>query len=144
MSRVVAVVSHAGAADALSDLATEHSLAVVGPVRADGAPSRVTHELRVGERSRLSQAVVRIAWRSAVGRNLIRNTPLDQSRRLWRAARADRAVRALVRDADIVLAVDRDAVFTVWKMTRSRQYGDRWAAVFGASAARYVAANHVG
>ncbi len=141
MSRIVAVVSHPGTVDALADLAEEHDLAIVGPRPARTGVMQVTHPVDLGTRSPLSAAIVRVAWRSAAGRNLIRTSPLDQSRRLWRATRSDRAVRELITGADVVVAADRDAVFTVWKMTRSRRFGQGWAAVFGASAARYIAAS---
>ncbi len=136
MSKVVAVVSRASAADAVGDLGEGVDVIVVGPTSAE--PSAVDHRIAMPPRGRLSGRIVELAWRSAVGRNAIRVTPLDDSRRLWRAARKDRELRELIRSADVVLAADRDAIFTVWKMTRSRSYGAGWSAVFGAAAARFA------
>ncbi|GAB2842080.1 hypothetical protein ACFQ0P_01640 [Microbacterium insulae] len=140
MSRVVAVVSHPGAVEALADLAAEHDLTVIVP--GDVAPGTMPHTYpaAVPVRAPVAARIVSAAQRSAIGRNLVRISPLDQSRRLWRAVRDDPRIADLIRSADIVVAADRDAVFTVWKMTRTRRFDGPWAAVFGVAAARYAAA----
>lgn len=133
MSRVVAIVSHPGTVAGLGDLTAEHDVTVVGPSGSDVDltlhPAGVPAALR---------PLVAAAWRSPAGRNAVRISPFDRSRLLWRAARRDDALRALVAEADVVVAADRDAVFTVWKMTRRRSFGNRWAAVFGTTAARFL------
>jgi hypothetical protein len=137
MSRIVAVVSRASTIAALSGLAVDNEVIVVGP-SGDAEAARIDHALDITPRGPLSARIVALAWRSAPGRNLLRISPLDTSRRLWRTARRDQQLRSLVRSADVVVAADRDAIFTVWKMTRKRAYGTSWAAAFGATAARFA------
>ncbi|WDH79816.1 hypothetical protein PTQ19_05085 [Microbacterium esteraromaticum] len=124
---------------ALADLAARAEVVRVGPA-SKGAHS-VTHVLTPAAPRGLSQRIERLAWRSAVGRNAIRISPLDRSRRLWRAAKRDRVLHALVRDADVVVALDRDAILTVWKLSRMRDLGDSWDAVYGGSAALFALTN---
>ena len=58
MSRIIALVSHAGGADALADLAAEHDLSVVGPrdARSGAGSTSLTHAVDIPARSRLSAA----------------------------------------------------------------------------------------
>lgn len=135
MSRVVAIVSHQGAIGALGDLASA-DLSVAAPP--GDAPGQVDLMFVLQPIPSWVERILTFARRTALGRNAVRLTPLDPSRRLWRAARRDARLAELVRSADVVVAVDRDAIFTVWKMTRSRRYGTAWAAVYGASAARFA------
>lgn len=139
MSRVVAIVSDASSVAALADLGTAHELVVASP--AEAGTAGVDHVVALPPRAGLAARIVRLCWTTQLGRNVIRISPLDQSRRLWRAVRRDAALRDLVRSAEVVVAGDRDAVFAVWKMTRARTYGSRWSAVYGATAARFVLAH---
>lgn len=58
---------------------------------------------------------------NAIGRNVLRLTPLDGGRRLARAALRDARVRAAVGAADLIVVLERDGILTGWKATR------RWA-----------------
>lgn len=132
MSRIVAFVSHSGAAAALADLARDHDVTVIGPA-GDGVDIAVD----IPPVPAVLRAAVAIAWRSAAGRNLVRITPVDLSRRMWRAAHSDPRIAPLLQTADVAVAGDRDAVFTVWQLSR-RNPEASWPAVYGANAARFV------
>ncbi|WP_243224847.1 hypothetical protein [Microbacterium sp. CIAB417] len=131
MSTVAVLVSRSGSAAAIGDLDAEE-ITVIGP---DAAAYPV--ELRP-----LPLWIDRLrtlAWRTVLGRNLVRLSPFDDSRRLWNALRRDASIAAVVRDADVVVAGDRDAVFSVWQMSRkSRTFGGGWAAVYGFAAAQWA------
>lgn len=133
MSRVVVFVSHDGAAAGLGDLADENDVTIVGPA-GDGVDIAVM----VPDVPAPLRGAVSFARRSAAGRNLVRVTPLDQSRRLWRVVRKDARIAELIKNSDVVVAGDRDAILTVWKLTRKRKLGSSWPAVFGAAAARFA------
>ncbi|WP_169079689.1 hypothetical protein [Microcella alkalica] len=72
-----------------------------------------------------------------LGRLLNSLGPLDEGRVLWRAARRNGAVRAALKDADVVIAVDAAAVKTAWLARRRgwtpEAYYDHRAASFGLS-----------
>lgn len=135
MSQVVAVVSHPGARASLRDLSS-HALTVIGPASDtdDASDVVVTLPRTIAWVERLKA----LAWRSAAGRNLVRVSPVDRSRLLWRAVRNDPRVLERIRAADVVVAADRDALLTVWKMTRAKRYGSSWAAVYGVPAALFA------
>ncbi|MCR2824036.1 hypothetical protein [Microbacterium sp. zg.Y909] len=135
MSRIVAIVSQPGAIAGLGDLVVEHEVVIVGP-----SGENTDHVLRPTPLPSILRRWVDAAWRSPAGRNAVRISPWDTSRRLWRAARRDRRLRSLIAGADVVIAVDRDAVFTVWKMSRKRDVGRAWTAVYGTNAARFALA----
>lgn len=86
---------------------------------------------------RLRRAAQRLLSGSAGGRNLFRLTPWDGGRRLWRATRGNPAATQALRQADLIVAVERDAILTVWKSVHSR-LAPRAAAVHGLPAARTV------
>lgn len=137
--RVVAVSSVAQESPALAELAAEADVTRVGP--RSTATATDSYALDPRPAGAFAGRIERLAWRSAIGRNLIRITPLDRSRRLWRAAKRDRALRELVRGADVVVALDRDAILTVWKLSRERALGDGWDAVYGGTAALFALRN---
>lgn len=56
--------------------------------------------------------------RNAVLRMLLRVSPLDRGARFWRALRRDVQVDDFLRDADLLIAGDRDANFTCWQLAR--------------------------
>lgn len=71
---------------------------------------------------------------NAIGRNLLRLSPLDAGRRLARAALRDPRVRAATSVADLIVVIERDGILTGWKAAR------KWApesaqAVYGIAAA---------
>jgi hypothetical protein len=76
---------------------------------------------------------------SAIGRNVLRISPLDGGRRLARAARRDGRLREAAATADLIVVTERDGVLTGWLAAR------RWAprsaqAVYGIAAADTVIA----
>lgn len=137
--RVVAIMSSDHETPALAELAAQVELTRVGPASKD-ADAR-EHVLTPRSQGPLARRIERLAWGSALGRNLIRITPLDRSRRLWSAARGDGALHDLVREADVVVALDRDAILTVWKLSRKRELGTSWDAVYGSTAALFALRN---
>jgi len=86
---------------------------------------------------RLRRAAQRVLSGSAAGRNLFRLTPWDGGQRLWRAARRTPAAVHALQQADLIVAVERDAILTVWKSVHSR-IAPRAAAVHGLPSARTV------
>lgn len=58
--------------------------------------------------------------RSVVGRTLVRLSPADGGARLRRRIRRSRAAMAVLERADVVVACQRDAVFTAWSICRQR------------------------
>jgi hypothetical protein len=137
--RVIAIMSADHDAPALSELEAHAELIRVAP--SAKSPSPGLHPLEPLRSGPVAGRIEKMAWRSALGRNLVRITPLDRSRRLWRAARRDRALRDLVRSADVVVALDRDAILTVWKLSRMARPGETWDAVYGGTAALFALRN---
>lgn len=137
--RVVAVMSSDHESPALAELAAHADVTRVAPGATASEPD--THRVDLHPLRGLARRIEQLAWRSAFGRNLVRITPLDRSRRLWRAVKHDAALRELVRAADVVVALDRDAVLTVWKLSREHTLGDQWDAVYGGAAALFALKN---
>jgi hypothetical protein len=55
---------------------------------------------------------------SALGRNALRLTPLDNGRAFARSAGRDKSFRSAIAQADMVIAAERDAILTVWRIGR--------------------------
>ncbi|UNK69724.1 hypothetical protein [Microbacterium sp. H1-D42] len=137
--RIVAIMSSGQENPALAELAAQAEVIRVRPASKNaGTPE---HPLTLPSQGPVARRIERLAWGSALGRNLIRITPLDRSRRLWSAARRDPVLRDLVREADVVVALDRDAILTVWKLSRMRELGVSWDAVYGGTAALFALNN---
>lgn len=147
MTRVVLVSPSGAVLDNLAELgldtsagAPEHEVTVLTWERHEAAGVRTIALGRddSGTMSgRLRRAAQRLLSGSAAGRNLFRLTPWDGGRRLWRAARATPAAVQACREADLIVAVERDAILTVWKCARSR-IAPRAVAVYGLPSARTV------
>jgi hypothetical protein len=80
--------------------------------------------------SRTSRRIATALGGNAIGRNVLRLTPLDGGRRLARAALRDARFRSAVTGADLIVVLERDGILTGWTAAR------RWAsagaqAVFG-------------
>jgi hypothetical protein len=74
---------------------------------------------------------------SAIGRNVLRLSPLDGGRRLARAARRDGRLREAASTADLIVVTERDGVLTGW--LAARKWAPRSAqAVYGIAAADTV------
>ena len=86
---------------------------------------------------RMRRAVQRALSGSAAGRNVFRLTPWDGGNRMWRAVRRNPAARRALREAGLIVAVERDAILTVWKSVHSSLAPDA-AAVYGLPSARTV------
>ncbi|MGO1582279.1 MAG: hypothetical protein ACTHXO_03545, partial [Actinomycetaceae bacterium] len=82
------------------------------------------------------QSLDATARRSVPGRLLATLSPLDDTRTVWRAVRADAKAQVLVRQADVAVAVDLPAVRTAWSWLRR---GVVPVAVYGVAAAERLA-----
>lgn len=67
----------------------------------------------------LTAAGQRMLGRSVLGRNLLRISPLDAGRRFWAAARKDLRFHQAARAADVLVALERDAILTAWSATHA-------------------------
>lgn len=74
--------------------------------------------------------------RTMPGRVLARLTPLDAGVTFWRATTRSPAARQAIRDADLIVAVERDAAYAAWRWNRSARGRKALPAVFGYPAAR--------
>lgn len=107
---------------------------IVSASPADAAAGGKLSHLRLPEAMPGSSGLARRLRRSAIGRNLIRLSPWDDGRRLAAAARRSDRFRTAAAEADLIVALDRDAILTAWTAAR------RWArpdahVVFGAAPA---------
>jgi hypothetical protein len=85
----------------------------------------------------LAERLVRAMSPSAVGRELLRLTPLDPGVRFRRAANRDTRVRASLESADLVVVPERDGALAAWHAARDAARSDRRVAtVFGYPAAQ--------
>lgn len=66
----------------------------------------------------ISRLLDRTLRKSFIGLNLIRLSPWDTGRVFWRGVRRNSAARNTLLAADIVVALERDALLTVWKIGR--------------------------
>ena len=134
MTERVVVLQPGGVFDA-TELTELSAVADVTVVCRSGMPSaglRVV-ELAVPQPKGPVRSLIRAAERSPVGRTLVRLTPWDEGSAFWRAARRDAAVSALLRDALVVAAGERDGIYAAW---RARRAAKGLRAVFGIAAAR--------
>lgn len=76
----------------------------------------------------------RVLSGSAIGRNALRLSPLDPGRRFAAATRHSRGLRDEFASADVVVALERDAVLSCWHV--GRRHGVSTAVVYGIPAAR--------
>jgi len=84
-----------------------------------------------------ARAIRAVLSGSAIGRNVLRLSPLDGGRRLARAARRDGRLRAAAATADLIVVTERDGVLTGWLAART--WAPRSAqAVYGIAAADTV------
>lgn len=115
---------------ALAD-AADVTVLSFGPSSWDGAGSIAVGA--PGIRTRLSE----LARRSAPGRVLRRLSPLDPGAIFARRVRTSAEAQAVIGEADLLVSVERDAQFAVWREARRRaRRGSAVAAVAGFPAAR--------
>ena len=81
--------------------------------------------------------IARYLERSVIGRNLKRLSPMDNGRRFARAARKDKRFRDAVASADLIIALERDAILAAWTGLR-RWSSDRSRGVYGLAPRRAV------
>lgn len=84
----------------------------------------------------VSESLRRTMSGSLPGRVLSRLTPLDPGTTFWRYVRRSAAAGKALREADLVVAVERDAAYAAWKWSRSARRGKALPTVFGYPAAR--------
>lgn len=102
-----------------------------------GTPdARTDDRIRVAQRP-LPARLVAIASGNVLTRTIVRALPLDTGARFWRATRSDARVEAAVRQADLIVAPERDGAFAAWSWRRvAERRGRRIPAVAGYPAAR--------
>ena len=131
-----AIVLFATDATAIHDWERLSELAPVLTVApSDSATIEPDYVVQVPRIGSLGSKLVALGWQSALGRNMIRITPWDRSRRYWRAVRADETIRTIVESSCALVAADRDAIFAVWQFARRVP---RIPAVYGVTPARYL------
>lgn len=95
---------------------------------ADADPSATIALVRWGDRTEVtpdgtvilaqpvfSSRIVAALSRTLPGRMLVRILPIDTGVRFWRSTRRSAEIAALIRDADLIVAAERDAGFAVWQ-----------------------------
>lgn len=146
MNRVVLVSPSGSIFKSLAELGLDDPAAEARPeltvlcweAGAGEAPSiAVGHDDSATLSGRLRRAVQRALSGSAAGRNLFRLTPWDGGSRMWRAVRRSPAARQALREAGLIVAVERDSILTAWKSVHSSLARDA-AAVYGLPSARTV------
>lgn len=136
----VILLSPSGAfASALESLGlddAEDRITVVYAVTNDASADSYAEAIRLGPAALPPRgSFMATLNRSALGRNLKRILPLDGGRRFATRARKDRRFRTAAADADLIVALERDAVLAAWTGLH------RWAlrpsrGVFGLAPAR--------
>lgn len=122
----------------LDPTADEHVTVVTATAAA--FPTRGITTIRIDvPGSRVSAKAAALFGGSAVGRNVLRLTPLDGGRRFSTAAQRSAKFRAAVAAADLVVVLERDGILAGWVAAR------RWAkhtarAVFGPAPAESLLA----
>lgn len=99
------------------------------------ASEQVT-SVRVARPSGAFDALRRVASGSLPGRVLARLTPLDGGATFWRATRRSAPARTVIRSADLLVAVERDAAYAAWRWGRAARRHKVLPTVFGYPAAR--------
>lgn len=131
--------SFANAIDSLKITESSDTANGVSAIASDADDSLTV--LRLGDRALPPQnRLSALLDRSVVGRNLKRLTRLDGGLRFAASARRSPAFRAAVQEADLIVALERDAVLAGWTALR------RWAkpttrGVFGLAPARALLAS---
>jgi hypothetical protein len=81
----------------------------------------------------LTRFAIRALGNGFVGANLLRVSPWDAGRTFWRGVRRNRTAMAVLLNSEIVVALERNAILTVWKIARRSKL--RPVAVTGMAAA---------
>lgn len=146
MSRRVAILTMSGAVDDLVGAFAAHDALVTvvtangdaaATAPASGAAKVATVAVGGADLSAFGRRVRRVLWSSAAGRNLYRLTPWDGSRRLRRGIRRTQEAAAALRDADLIVAPERDTVWSAWHAVHGRR-ASKAEAVFGAVSAMAI------
>lgn len=134
----ILLLSPAGSfASSIESLKVDGSIDRATGVSASGSDAGGAIEvLELGARSLPPRhRVAALLDRSVIGRNVKRLTPLDGGLRFAAAARRHPQFRTAVREADLIVALERDAVLAGW--TALRRWGRPEArGVFGLAPAR--------
>lgn len=135
---IIVLIAPSGVvASALDQLALDpvaDTIVVVAGSRAD-APVE-THVVRTRLQS-LAARAERLLGGSAIGRNLIRVSPLDKGRRFASAVRRHDVSRSRIAEAELVVVLERDGLLTGWLSAHRWTRGDAHI-VYGLPAARTV------
>ncbi|MBN8205698.1 hypothetical protein JF550_06970 [Microbacterium esteraromaticum] len=121
-------------ASALPMIPTDSQVSVLGFESSPEVVGTVVPLQRPGGwRAKLTAA----AARTMLGRVLLRLTPLDPGVVYWRATQASDVARKAIRDADLLVASERDAAYAAWRWHRAHaKVGRQVGSVFGYPAAR--------
>ncbi|MGN6723793.1 MAG: hypothetical protein ACTHJM_14385 [Marmoricola sp.] len=92
---------------------------------------------RTGPMASLRARLLRIAAANLILRSLLRLSGFDEGRWFWTAAAKTAAAAQAAQAADVIIAADRDAVYTAWRWGHAaRRAGRATAAVHGYPAGR--------
>ncbi len=102
-----------------------------------GASSADARLISLADPQTIGSKIDRAAQRTMPGRMLLRLTPRDPGVRFWNATRTSDDARAAIRDADVLIASERDGAYAAWKWARSAaRAGHTLPSVFGYPAGR--------
>lgn len=135
MSKVVYVATRTSSVPRDDAIDGVDQINVIGPSSTTVSDVQQLVPVDATELSSLPHKLVNALWRSAAGRTLVRISPFDQSRRFWRAVRRQPRAFDVVRDADVIVAADRDAIWAAWHLARATRGP---AAVYGVTAAKFA------
>lgn len=134
----IVLISASGAVEVAVERLEVDQITVVSAAPADVSDSSIDRIQLIGAERKPTRLGLRLR-RGAIGRNVLRLSPWDEGRRLAATARKNQQFQAVVSDADMIVALDRDAILTAWTAAR------RWASpdahvVFGIAPAEALLA----
>ncbi|GAA4165588.1 hypothetical protein GCM10022286_29060 [Gryllotalpicola daejeonensis] len=133
MSKIVLIAPSGSVDAALTRLrlpSWPDTVGVISWVCADSAADGVDARAVGSPGSSLSARLSRLLSGNPLGRNVLRLSPLDGGRRLYRAVRRDSTAREMLRAADVVVVLERDGILTGWHAAR-RWTGSGTRVVYG-------------
>lgn len=134
--KVIVFAPSGSVGSALQQLSLEQDdVLVVACATPDAAVRTLTVTPSYGRAARRAEKAI---GGSAVGRNLLRLTPLDAGRRFAAAVKRSAAVGSEIRVVDLIVVLERDGLLAGWQAVRRADARTR--AVYGVAAAQAVLA----